>query len=224
MITYCLSVEWFCQSQQSITLSVIPSSQYLTGQFALICMSILQFCIRESACIQDFLFCGFLRQSACLFAFFWLRVRFLFLFFQARYCFRQHYASSWKCGKPLLESVARLTVSISASTKQRYYLDCIISMCLRFVSLIFCGILFKRRLLFCWGRGFWNETRRVLTGLCDQLWRRLQSGLHLWMMKIDLRLLNHQLRWNLNSAGQVSALCGRTRLAQNLDQNHSVTS
>ena len=49
-------------------ISVIGCSQYLTGQFALICMSILQFCIRESACIQDLLFCGFLRQSARLFA------------------------------------------------------------------------------------------------------------------------------------------------------------
>ena len=64
--------------------------------------------------------------------------------------------------------------------------QCVCILCFLF----FCCILFKRRLLFCWGKGFWSETRRVLTGLCDQLCRRLQSGLHLWVMQICLPLQN----------------------------------
>ena len=45
------------------------------------------------------------------------------------------------------ESVARLTVSIFASIKQRYQLDCIISVCLHFVSFFFVAFFYTQAAL-----------------------------------------------------------------------------
>ena len=125
-------------------------------------------------------FCAFLQQSACRFAFFFGYESFCFI-----YSFRldtvldsltlRHGSAESLCWRVSLD------LPFLSLRRQNKGTTLIVSFqCVCHVSVIFFVVFFfKRRLLFCWGRGFWNETRRVLTGLCDQLWRRLQSGLHL---------------------------------------------